>query len=75
MADYASAWRAADKVVYSSTLAAPFTAKTRLERHFSPALDRGELIGVGAVGVVVVRVEDPDDDASNRYHCCARDDC
>jgi dihydrofolate reductase len=34
MADYASAWQAADKVVYSSTLAAPTTAKTRLERHF-----------------------------------------
>src|SRR6476619_4509302 len=36
-ADYASAWQAADKVVYSSTLAAPPpTAKTRLERHFEP---------------------------------------
>jgi riboflavin biosynthesis pyrimidine reductase len=34
MADYASAWQAADKVVYSSSLAAPTTAKTRLERHF-----------------------------------------
>lgn len=34
MADYASAWEAADKVVYSSTLAAPLTAKTRLERRF-----------------------------------------
>jgi dihydrofolate reductase len=33
-ADYASAWQAADKVVYSSTLAAPPTANTRLERHF-----------------------------------------
>lgn len=33
-ADYASAWQAADKIVYSSTLAAPLTAKTRLERHF-----------------------------------------
>lgn len=36
MADYASAWQAADKVVYSSTLAAPLTAKTRLERRFDP---------------------------------------
>src|SRR3954447_9585897 len=34
-ADYASAWQAADKVVYSSTLAAPLTAKTRLERRFA----------------------------------------
>ena len=40
-ADYANAWQGADKVVYSSTLAAPFTANTRLERHFDPteALD------------------------------------
>jgi dihydrofolate reductase len=36
MADYASAWKAADKVVYSSTLVAPRTANTRLERHFDP---------------------------------------
>jgi dihydrofolate reductase len=33
-ADYARAWQAADKVVYSSTLHAPFTGNTRLERHF-----------------------------------------
>lgn len=36
MATYASAWQAAHKVVYSSTLAAPTTANTRLERHFDP---------------------------------------
>ena len=36
-ADYASAWQAADKVVYSSTLAAAPTANTRLERHFDPS--------------------------------------
>jgi dihydrofolate reductase len=36
-ADYASAWQAADKVVYSSTLAAPPTANTRLERRFDPS--------------------------------------
>ncbi len=35
-ADYARAWQAADKVVYSSTLAGPSTANTRLERHFDP---------------------------------------
>jgi dihydrofolate reductase len=34
MAAYASAWQAADKIVYSSTLAAPLTANTRLERDF-----------------------------------------
>ncbi len=36
-ADYAVAWQAADKVVYSSSLDAPRTANTRLERHFDPA--------------------------------------
>jgi dihydrofolate reductase len=35
-ADFARAWQAADKVVYSSTLTTPPTAKTRLERHFDP---------------------------------------
>jgi dihydrofolate reductase len=33
-ADFANAWRAADKVVYSTTLAAVSTVNTRLERHF-----------------------------------------
>jgi dihydrofolate reductase len=40
MADYASAWQAADKVVYSSTLPAPLTAITRLERRFDPGAVR-----------------------------------
>jgi dihydrofolate reductase len=35
-ADYASAWQTAHKVVYSSSLIAPATANTRLERHFDP---------------------------------------
>ena len=34
MADFATAWQAASKVVYSTTLAAVSTANTRLERHF-----------------------------------------
>ena len=37
MADFATAWQAANKVVYSTTLAAVPTAKTRLEHHFDPA--------------------------------------
>src|SRR5437764_6501129 len=37
MADFVSAWQAADKVVYSTTLAAVSTADTRLERRFDPA--------------------------------------
>ncbi len=36
LADFANAWRAADKVVYSSTLTAASTSTTRLERHFDP---------------------------------------
>ena len=32
--DFAKAWQAADKVVYSTTLAAASTANTRLERRF-----------------------------------------
>ena len=38
MADYANVWQAAEKVVYSSTLAATSTANTRLERHFDPTV-------------------------------------
>jgi dihydrofolate reductase len=34
--DYARIWQAADKVVYSSTLDAVASARTRLEREFDP---------------------------------------
>ena len=34
MADFAAMWQAADKVVYSTTLATVTTARTRLERDF-----------------------------------------
>jgi dihydrofolate reductase len=34
--DYTAIWRAADKIVYSKTLAAVSSAKTRLERDFDP---------------------------------------
>jgi dihydrofolate reductase len=34
--DFAEVWRAADKVVYSRTLEAVSTARTRLEREFKP---------------------------------------
>jgi len=37
MADFANVWQAADKVVYSTTLDAVSTAKTRLEHTFDPA--------------------------------------
>lgn len=36
MRDYAQIWQAADKVVYSRSLAAPVTARTRIERAFDP---------------------------------------
>jgi dihydrofolate reductase len=39
-AKYASAWQAADKVVYSSTLTEPTTTRTRIERHFDPSAVR-----------------------------------
>ena len=34
--DFAQIWQAADKVVYSKTLQAPSSAKTRIEREFDP---------------------------------------
>jgi dihydrofolate reductase len=36
MAEFAGIWRAADKVVYSTTLRAPSTARTRIESRFDP---------------------------------------
>jgi dihydrofolate reductase len=37
MRDYAQIWQAADKIVYSTTLPAASTAKTRVEPAFDPA--------------------------------------
>jgi dihydrofolate reductase len=34
--DFAKVWQAADKVVYSTTLDRPVTARTRIERSFDP---------------------------------------
>jgi dihydrofolate reductase len=36
MGDFADVWQAAEKVVYSTTLDAVSTAKTKLERNFDP---------------------------------------
>ena len=36
--DYTQIWRAADKIVYSRTLQAPHSARTRIERDFEPAV-------------------------------------
>ena len=40
MADFAAIWRAADKIVYSTTLSAPSSACTRIEHRFDPAMVR-----------------------------------
>jgi dihydrofolate reductase len=34
--DFATIWQAADKVIYSTTLAEPASARTRIEREFDP---------------------------------------
>jgi dihydrofolate reductase len=41
MADFAHVWQAADKVVYSTTLDAVPTARSRIERRFDPDSVRG----------------------------------
>lgn len=38
--DFASLWRAADKIVFSQTLTAVTSARTRIERAFDPAVVR-----------------------------------
>jgi dihydrofolate reductase len=38
--EYAEIWRAADKVVYSRTLQAPSSVRTRIEREFDPGAVR-----------------------------------
>jgi dihydrofolate reductase len=41
MADFAAVWQDADKIVYSTTLQAPITERTRIERVFDPDAVRG----------------------------------
>lgn len=38
--DYALIWQAAEKIVYSTTLESPSSARTRIERSFDPAVVR-----------------------------------
>jgi dihydrofolate reductase len=45
--DYAQIWRAADKVVYSRTVAEPATPRTRIEREFDPAAVLGMKAAAG----------------------------
>lgn len=53
--DFTGIWRAADKVVYSSTLPATSSARTRLERRFDPdavrALTAHGNVSVGGPGL------------------------
>jgi dihydrofolate reductase len=61
--DYAELWRAADKVVYSRTLDAPATPRTRLERELdvdavrrlADAADRDVSIGGPTLAAPVIR--------------------
>ncbi len=46
MQEFAAIWRAADKVVYSSTLAEVTTPRTRLERTFDPLAVRAMVGGL-----------------------------
>ena len=52
MADFVTAWQAANKVVYSTTLTAASTANTRIERHFDPTAVR-ELKAAASIDVTV----------------------
>ena len=52
MADFARIWRAADKVVYSTTLPVASTTNTRIERRFDPDPIRG--IKASAAGDLTV---------------------
>jgi dihydrofolate reductase len=47
-ADYARIWQAAEKVVYSTTLDAPVTARTRIERSFDVEKVRAMKAAAGA---------------------------
>ncbi len=46
--DYADIWRAADKIVYSKTLATVSSARTRIERDFDPEAVRHMVASAGA---------------------------
>jgi dihydrofolate reductase len=63
MRDYAEIWRAADKIVFSTTLATAASERTRIERDFDPeairqlkaAADRD--LGVGGPTLAAVAIE------------------
>ena len=63
MRDFAEIWQAADKVVYSRTLAAASTTRTRIERGFDPeavrhlkaAAERDLTVGGPTLGAHAIR--------------------
>ncbi|ACL40714.1 bifunctional deaminase-reductase domain protein [Pseudarthrobacter chlorophenolicus A6] len=48
--DYSRIWRAADKIVYSTTLERPATPRTRIERRFDP--EAVQMLKDGADGTI-----------------------
>ena len=60
IADYATIWRAADKVVFSRTLSAPTSSRTTIQREFVPADirrmkdDAGGPISIGGAELAAV---------------------
>jgi dihydrofolate reductase len=58
--DFAEIWRAADKVVYSTTLTAASSARTRIEPRFDPevvrALKRRGDVSVGGPGLAAAAI-------------------
>ena len=48
MRDFAAIWQAAEKIVYSSTLEAVSTTRTRIEREFDPDAVRHEEAAAGS---------------------------
>jgi dihydrofolate reductase len=61
--DFAAIWQAADKIVYSTTLEAVSSAKTRIERDFDPEAVRqmkasaGRDLSVGGPGLVAQAIK------------------
>jgi dihydrofolate reductase len=69
-AAFASAWAAADKVVYSKTLTQPLTTSTRMERHFEPAAVRA-LKGAAKSALTIGGAEL----AARAFECGLVDEC
>jgi dihydrofolate reductase len=75
MQDFAAIWRSADKVIYSGTLPAVSTARTRLERSFDPDAVRAlkaaadQDLSVGGPGLAAHAIRAGLVDECNLYLC------